>query len=125
MDIFFKRKHPLIPGHRVFFPKRPASKKDEKELFNKKINIANKCAKYLYSNGAKRVWLFGSLAQGENIDHLTDIDLAVEGLKKPNLSRVRSYIRDKYKIKIDVVCLETANPGFRREIMKKRVFIGK
>jgi predicted nucleotidyltransferase len=98
---------------------------EKKEFYEERIEIARRCAVELYAKGAKRVWLFGSLADCSYLDHLTDIDIAVEGLKPPVLDRVRRTIIAREKTKIDVVCLETANPGFRNGILRKRVLLSK
>jgi len=127
MDIrnFFRRRITLTPKSRIVFPTRLTKNREVEDLYEKKLGTAKWCAKVLYANGAKRVWLFGSLAKGADIHQLTDIDIAVEGLKKPALDRTRRIIRSKVKSKVDIVILETANPGFRNSIMKSRILLSR
>ena len=115
----------LMPPQRIIFVKRIKTVDEKKEFYDKKIEIAQRCAMILYSKGAKRVWLFGSLAEGEHFDRLTDIDIAVEGLRQPVLEHIRRNIVAQERTKIDIICLETANPGFRNEILKKRMLLSK
>lgn len=122
---FFENDMTLIPQQRIIFIKRLSSYDEKKKCYDEKIEIAQRCAMILYSKGAKRVWLFGSLAVGDYIDRLSDIDIAVEGLRQPVLDRIRRSVIAQERTKIDIVCLETVNPGFRNEILKKRVLLSK
>jgi predicted nucleotidyltransferase len=115
----------LGPELRILFNRRLQTLDEKKKFYDDKIAIAKRCAIDLYAKGAVRVWLFGSLAEGNHIDHFTDIDIAVEGLKKPVLDIVQRSVKAREQTKIDIVCLETTNPGFRNQILKKRVLLGK
>jgi hypothetical protein len=63
------------------------------------------------------------LVSKQNLSAMTDIDIAIEGLKGSALTNVRKKIKTEADAKIDIVCLETTNPGFRHEIMKNRILL--
>lgn len=71
--------------------------------------------------GARRVWLFGSLARG-TFDAVSDIDLAVDGIDEqaflPALGRLLSLHTD---FPIDLVDVREARPGVRAAIEKEGV----
>ncbi len=100
---------------------------DKKLLFDSRIEQARDYASILYRYGAKRVWLFGSLAEmDENrISDRTDIDLAVDDMNYKKFISAKSLIQKKANCKVDIVMLNKTNPGFRSEIVSKRIFIGK
>lgn len=50
-------------------------------------SAARQCARILIEQyGAQRVWLFGSLARRRFVHPRSDIDLAVEGLRRKTIS---------------------------------------
>jgi predicted nucleotidyltransferase len=83
-----------------------------------RLAVAKRCAAELYKRGAIRVRLFGSLRYGVTPDALSDIDLAVEGLARETLLRTQRTFRWREGIKIDLVRLEDAPPGFRKSVQK-------
>lgn len=72
--------------------------------------LAERGAAHLYSHGARRVWLFGSLALGRRQDARSDIDLAVEGLPGNLFYRLVSELDQLLECPVDLVEVETASP---------------
>jgi predicted nucleotidyltransferase/SAM-dependent methyltransferase len=92
-------------------------------LRQRRLAQASEGATLLYLAGARRVWLFGSLARGEVSDRCTDIDFAVEGLASDKRRSLRRPLRTLLRCKVDVVGLEHAGPALRRTIMESRVLL--
>lgn len=90
-----------------------------------KIESAKMCAKILYRAGARQVWLFGSLAKGIKVSQLSDIDLAVVGMSRERAFTLKKKLRLETGEKVDLVVLETANPGFRNSIIQNRVLLAR
>lgn len=58
------------------------------------MELARRGAAYLYRSGARKVWVFGSVAKGRRLDFRSDIDFAVEGLaSERRWQRERSAVR--------------------------------
>lgn len=83
-----------------------------------RMAIARRCADELYRRGARRVRIFGSVRYDLAPDPLSDIDLAVEGLTRDVLRTMQRTFRRRERIKIDLVGLEDAGPGFRQSALK-------
>ena len=66
-------------------------------------------AHYLYSAGARRVWLFGSLAKGRKPGVHSDFDFAVEGLPPEKLFGCVGYLLQKLPRPVDIVEMECAS----------------
>src|SRR4051794_16732455 len=81
----------------------------------------SRAAAVLYEAGATAVWLFGSRTRTMTTDHLSDIDLAVEGLRAPSLVIRRA--RMELKGKVDILRVEGAPPALRAEVLRSRVLI--
>ena len=109
------------------FVKQTLRPSDKKKVLEQLFNQARECASILYKLGAKRVWLFGSLAElDENkISERTDIDLAVDNMNYKKYLAAKSMIKNTTDFKVDVILLDRTNPGFRSEIINKRIFLGK
>ena len=74
---------------------------------------ARECARVLVERyGARRVWLFGSLARRCSAHAGSDIDLAVEGLPPEKYFRVLADIWERLPagFELDLVPLEDAKP---------------
>jgi predicted nucleotidyltransferase len=69
----------------------------------------------LAARGARRVWLFGSLAWGETHE-TSDIDLAVEGLPLEELGRAQGELLLAAPCKLDLVRLEEVPEAFASRI---------
>jgi predicted nucleotidyltransferase len=72
--------------------------------------LAGLGAAHLYRHGARRVWLFGSVALGRRQDARSDVDLAVEGLPGDLFYRMVSELDQLLGIPVDLVEVETASP---------------
>jgi 3' terminal RNA ribose 2'-O-methyltransferase Hen1 len=77
-------------------------------------------AQVLYRLGARRVWLFGSLAQGHSQDGHSDIDFAVAGLPLARLDEAKQAVRRVTRRVSDVIALEAAPPDIRGAAMRSR-----
>jgi len=86
---------------------------------------AAEAASLLYYAGAKRVWLFGSIARREVRDNKSDLDLAVEGLDEHLVKSLRSSLRARLRCKVDVVSMDRALPQLREGILKCRVAVSR
>lgn len=75
-------------------------------------------ARELYRLGARRVWLFGSLAQGHVQDGYSDIDLAVEGIPHHRLVEATRRVRGVTRRITDIVAIEEAAPEMRASILR-------
>jgi predicted nucleotidyltransferase len=85
--------------------------------------LVYKGAALLYDRGARRVWMFGSLALGKSQDERSDIDLVVEGLPPHQFSRTESDLNQLAGRKVDLVDLATAAPRLRPHILRTRVLL--
>ncbi len=68
--------------------------------------------------GVKRVVLFGSMLESENLSPYSDIDLAVWGLSPNALFRAGATIEKGHDFKIDLVEAEKAKPYIKQAIDK-------
>ena len=82
-----------------------------------RLSVAQRCAEELYRRGALRVRLFGSLRYGIAPDSLSDVDLAVEGLPREVLVALQRTFRERERINIDLVQLESSPPSLRRSAL--------
>jgi predicted nucleotidyltransferase len=65
--------------------------------------------RHLYSAGARRVWLFGSLAKGRKPGVHSDFDFAVEGLPPEKLFGCVGHLLQKLPRPVDIVEMECAS----------------
>ncbi len=73
--------------------------------------------------GARRVILFGSMAQNRRLRRDSDIDLAVEGMPIENFYRLVGDLRTASGRSVDLVRLETARESFRKLIRLEGVLL--
>ena len=66
-------------------------------------------ARYLRSAGARRVWLFGSLAKGRKPGVHSDFDFAVEGLPPEKLFGCVGHLLQKLPRPVDLIEMECAS----------------
>jgi predicted nucleotidyltransferase/ubiquinone/menaquinone biosynthesis C-methylase UbiE len=92
-------------------------------LRERRMTQARQAAAMLHGAGARRVWLFGSLARGEVSDRCTDLDLAVEGLSSDARWNMAKHLRRLFRCKVDVVGLEGATPAVRQAIAESWLFL--
>ena len=71
----------------------------------------------LRAAGARRVWLFGSLASG--MPHaMSDVDLAVDGLSSATYFDVLASLMTLFGTRVDLVTLEDAPGSLRERILE-------
>jgi 3' terminal RNA ribose 2'-O-methyltransferase Hen1 len=80
-------------------------------------------AAFLYDQGARAVWLFGSLSRARAMDRLSDVDLAVEGLEDTALRRFTEELRARLHCRLHIVSFDTAGPALRNGIVSGRVLL--
>jgi len=90
-------------------------------LRQRRLQQAAEAASLLYHAGARRVWLFGSIARREIRDKRSDLDLAVEGLDENQVKNLRTALRIRLRCKVDVVSMDHAVPELRQGILRCRV----
>lgn len=79
-------------------------------------HVLNDLVAILSADGAQRVWVFGSFAQGPFDEH-SDLDLATEGLPPHHYFTVRAALSEVCPVRFDLVELERAPPALREEIL--------
>lgn len=76
-------------------------------------------AKYLYEQGAKKVFLFGSITKPELFMQKSDIDIAVEGLSEEKRLSVEAVLIDiLFPYDFDLVVIDSKDIVAREEIME-------
>lgn len=74
-------------------------------------------AKFLTEQGARTVWLFGSLAKGVPPSAHSDFDFAVEGLPGDRLFGSVGHLLQILSRPVDIVNLESCPPLLRDQIL--------
>jgi len=82
------------------------------------LDRAEAGARELYRLGARRVWLFGSLARRQVQDGHSDIDPAVAGLPLHRLDEARRLVSAATGCHTDIVTLEDATPEMRASVQR-------
>jgi len=82
------------------------------------LDAANEAGAYLRSLGARRVWLFGSVAKGRMPDFRTDLDLAVEGLPADRYFEAVGVLLSRLPCSLDLVEMERAPAALRESVLK-------
>jgi|SRR5215213_2982083 len=80
-------------------------------------------AKFLREQGARRVWLFGSLAKGRRPTVHSDFDFAVEGLPADRLFGSVGYLLQILPRSVDVVELESCPTLLREQIVEHGIVL--
>ena len=80
-------------------------------------------ARFLREQGAKRVWLFGSLAKGRRPTVHSDFDFAVEGLPGDRLFGSVGHLLQVLPRPVDIVELEDCNPLLREQILEHGIVL--
>ena len=93
-------------------------------MINKLHNLPNsyqkdlqKATKILKENGAKEVFIFGSLANGK-FNENSDIDIAVKGLDEKNFYKVASILMFELKNEFDLIDLDDKENRFSQMLLK-------
>jgi predicted nucleotidyltransferase len=87
------------------------------------MRLAERGAAVLYARGARRVWLFGALANGHSPDNRSDLDLAVEGLSPYQLRPIAAELMHMMGFKVDLVDWDTAPPRLRPHVLRTRILL--
>jgi predicted nucleotidyltransferase len=80
-------------------------------------------AKFLREQGARRIWLFGSLAKGRRPTVHSDFDFAVEGLPGDRLFGSVGHLLQVLPRPVDVVELEDCNSLLREQILEHGIIL--
>ena len=80
-------------------------------------------AKFLTEQGAKNVWLFGSLAKGVSPSPHSDFDFAVEGLPGDRFFGSVGHLLQLLSRPVDIVNLEGCPPLLRDQILGKGILL--
>ncbi len=67
--------------------------------------------------GAQSVWLFGSLAWGNELTPETDIDLAVQGMPAENFYKALNFLEHETEFPVDLIDLDTAPKQLRERVL--------
>src|ERR1043165_4596788 len=79
--------------------------------------------KFLRKQGAKRVWLFGSLAKGRRPTVHSDFDFAVEGLPPDRLFGSVGHLLQVLPRPVDIVELECCSSLLRQQILEHGIIL--
>ena len=85
--------------------------------------LAQRGAAFLYDQGVKKVWVFGSVAKGRRLDFRSDIDLAVEGLDPLKFLRLGAELEELLDFPVDLVEIERASTALRQQIEAHGIFL--
>jgi predicted nucleotidyltransferase len=92
---------------------------DYKRLYEEAYRKALEGAKYLYEQGAKKVFLFGSITNPELFMRRSDIDIAVEGLPEKRRLIAEGVLVDiLYPYDFDLVAIDSKEIIAREEIIE-------
>ena len=80
-------------------------------------------ARFLREQGARRVWLFGSLAKGRRPTVHSDFDFAVEGLPGDRLFGSVGHLLQVLPRPVDIVELEDCNSLLREQILEHGIIL--
>ena len=80
-------------------------------------------ARFLADQGAKRVWLFGSLAKGSSVSPRSDFDFAVEGLPGDRLFGSVGHLLQILSRPVDVINVESCPQLLRDQILGQGILL--
>lgn len=80
-------------------------------------------AKFLREQGARRVWLFGSLAKGLRPTIHSDFDFAVEGLPGDRLFGSVGHLLQILPRPVDVIDLQDCSTLLRDQVIKHGIIL--
>lgn len=76
-------------------------------------------AQLLQQKGARRIWVFGSMARGGHPHGSSDVDIAVEGLAAPGLIRTLLEVEQVLGVEVDLIRLEECSDSLRARIARE------
>lgn len=91
--------------------------KNLKELPNEYQEDIKKAIKILKENGAKEVYIFGSIANGK-FNENSDIDIAIRGLEESEFYKVASILMFELEHEFDLIDLDDKANDFSQMISK-------
>ncbi len=86
-------------------------------------DLVQRAAARLYTEGARRVWLFGARASNHIADARSDLDLAVEGIRSDRLPSLARVLGQMTGVEVDLVDMQTAPPRLRPHVLRTRVLL--
>jgi predicted nucleotidyltransferase len=86
-------------------------------------DLIGRAARYLHSQGAVRVWLFGSLAKGKRPTVHSDFDFAVEGLPRDRYLNCLGSLLQWAPRPVDLVEVETCPALLRERILAEGILL--
>ena len=87
------------------------------------MDLARRGAAFLYSQGASRVWVFGSVAKGRRLDFRSDVDFAIEGLGPEVFLRLGAQLEELLDFAVDLVELDRTDEVLRSQILSHGILI--
>lgn len=76
-----------------------------------------KATQILKDNGAKEIFIFGSIANGK-FNENSDIDIAVKGLNEKDFYRIASILMFELENKFDLIDLDDKQNSFSQMLLK-------
>lgn len=86
--------------------------------------VVERAASFLRENGARRVWLFGSLARGLRPTVHSDFDFAVEGLPRDRYLGCLGHLLQVAPRPVDLIEIETCSELLRERIVREGILLG-
>lgn len=105
-----------LAAWRERFQKQAEEEQQRAELARKELA---KAVAILRRHGAKRVILFGSLSEKMRLRPRSDIDLAVEEIKKTDFVRAYADLMMALDFPIDLKPLEELSPTFKESVLQR------
>jgi len=87
----------------------------------KQLAVAAEAARLLHHAGAKRVWLFGSVAKGRRLGVHSDFDFAIEGLPPERYFGCLGALLQRLPLPVDLVELESASEMLRQRVLAEGI----
>lgn len=95
----------------------------ERVARGEQLAVAGAGARVLYARGARRVWLFGSIAKGRRLGMHSDFDFATEGLPQETYLNCLGTLLQLLPLPVDLVEIESASEMFRERIFAEGVLL--
>ena len=88
-----------------------------KKLPNLYLEDIKKAVSILKENGAKEVYIFGSIVNGK-FNNNSDIDIAVKGLEQKDFYKVASILMFELENEFDLIDLDDTENSFSQMLLK-------
>lgn len=95
----------------------------ERTSREEQLRVARAGARLLYREGARRVWLFGSMAKGRRLGVHSDFDYATEGLPPGRYLGCLGVLLQEMPLPVDLVELESASPFLRARVASEGLLL--